>query len=191
MTLAEVIERAVDSKIAKALATKTQTVLAEYAGEDAQGKGWVVISGASMRTPLRRAVVEAEPGDIVSVTVGDGCAVMDANISNPSAGLKGVKRASAKADEARSAAAAADGKADAASDEAARAQQSADSAQQSADDAQSSADSAKSAADTAWQHADSAHEAAQTAWNHADEANDAAIAAQHSADDAADAAQTA
>ena len=101
MSLADSIEKTIDSKVKKAMRAKEQTVLAEYAGEDSQGKGWVVFSGASIKTPLSRAVVEAAKGDIVSVTVGDGSAVMDANISNPSAGLKGVKKAESKAEAAR------------------------------------------------------------------------------------------
>lgn len=169
MSLEETIEKLVDAKIAKA-SQGPQTVLAEYKGLDSQGKGWVVISGSTEATPISRAVVEANPGDTVSVTVGNGQAVMDANISNPSAGVVGVRKAAQTAQEAK-------GDAEQAIAYSSR-------AMQAANNAQESADSAGRAASRAWEHADSAGLAASAAQESADNAATAAGNAQTSADNA-------
>ena len=47
MSFEQTVEKLIDSKIAKAMQSGTQTVLAEYKGMDSQGKGWVIIAGST------------------------------------------------------------------------------------------------------------------------------------------------
>ena len=184
MSIESTIEKLVDSKIEKAMSGGTQTVLAEYKGTDSQGKGWVVIAGSTESTPISRATVEASPGDTVSVTVGDGKCVMDANISNPSAGVIGVKKVSKTAQQALE-------DANLAINYSTQARDAASKARESADAAVGYATDAKAGAENAWEHADEAAVAASTAQTSADDAVTAASAAQTSADAAGDAASTA
>lgn len=197
MSLEETIEKLVDAKIAKA-SQGSQTVLAEYKGLDSQGKGWVVISGSTEATPISRAVVEANPGDTVSVTIGDGRAVMDANISNPSAGVVGVKKVAQTAEQAKgdaekaiaystqasiaanSARASAEGAALAAAD----AQTTADAVHGLAEQAQADAVAAKTAADAAKETAEGVETIAEQARTDAGTAKNAAESAQSSANTA-------
>ena len=165
MSIQDTIEKLVDAKIAKASQGGVQSVLAEYKGTDSQGKGWVVIAGSTESTPVTRATVEASEGDTVSVTVGDGKCVMDANISNPSAGVAGVKKASQTAQQALEDANTAVTYSAIASDAAAAAKVSAEDAQQTAD---------------------AVHGMAEQALNDATAASTAAATAQAAAEDAQD-----
>jgi len=163
VSVEETIEKLVDSKIAKATSGGSQTVLAEYKGLDSQGKGWVVIAGSTESTPITRATVEASEGDTVSVTVGDGQCIMDANISNPSAGVAGVKVVAQTAQQALDDANTAVMYSEIASDAAAKATQSAEDAQQTADSVHSLAEQAQRDASSASTAAASAQAAAQAA----------------------------
>ena len=173
--MAEAIEKVVDDKIAKALRDGTQTVAAEYMGTDADGKMWVMLPGAASATPVRRSSVETSVGDTVSVTVGDGMAVIDANLTDKSAGVAGVAKVDEKATVAQETAVEAIDYATQASEAASSAQSSASSAMQSAGIARASADSA--VADAA-----RANDAATQAISDAADAADAADSAQESAD---------
>lgn len=117
--LVSTIEKLIDEKIAKALRGTTKTVPAEVAGTDDEGTTWVSLPGAESPTPVRRSSVEVSQGDIVSVTVGDGIAVIDSNISNPSAGLERVVVVQETANKAASRAISAKRKADSANKSAA------------------------------------------------------------------------
>lgn len=161
--MAEAIEKVVDDKIAKALRDGTQTVTAEYMGTDADGKMWVMLPGAASATPVRRSSVETSVGDTVSVTVGDGMAVIDANLTDKSAGVAGVAKVDEKATVAQETAVEAIDYASQASAAASSAQSSASSALQSAGIAQASADSAIADAARAYDAAESAVADAATA----------------------------
>ena len=184
MTLESTIEKLVDSKIEKAMQGGSQTVLAEYKGTDSQGKGWVVIAGSTESTPITRATVEASPGDTVSVTVGEGKCVMDANISNPSAGVVGVRKVAKTAEQAADDAEKAIMYSQQASSAASSAQASAQAAGIAAEDARVTADSVHGIAVQAQEDAAAAASAASDAQESADEAHDTAVDAQAAADTA-------
>ena len=184
MSFQGTVEKLIDAKIEKALQGGSQTVLAEYKGLDSQGKGWVIVAGSTESTPITRATVEAAPGDTVSVTIGDGQCVMDANISNPSAGVVGVQKATQTAEQAGKDAEKAIAFSEQASIAAERARTSADSAAVAADDAQRLAGEVQGIADRAMQDAANASAAAAEAQESADEAHDTAVEAQSSADSA-------
>ena len=163
MSLESTIKKLVDSKIEKAMQGGPQTVLAEYKGTDSQGKGWVVIAGSTETTPITRATVEAAPGDTVSVTIGDGKCVMDANISNPSAGVAGVRKAEMTANQAKDDAEKAIAFSQQASTAASSAQASAQSAANAAGDAQATANAVHGMAEQAQRDASTAKTAAEAA----------------------------
>lgn len=98
--IAGAISKTAAAAARKASKPKSTTLPGRYMGEDSQGKGWVLLPGASAATPVKRTSVEVRTGDTVSVTVGDGRAVIDSNISRPSAGLTTVMVVEKKADEA-------------------------------------------------------------------------------------------
>lgn len=160
--LANAIANAVEVKLDN-LRSESMTMPATYQGRDAQGKDWVLLPGATSPTPVSRMAVEAVSGDIVSVTIANGKATVDSNISNPSAGVAGVKVVENTANVAKDTA-------DVAKSTAARAIDYASAAQ-------SAADSAQSSANEAYKHADEAAQEAVNARVSAAEANAAAIAA--------------
>lgn len=168
--MVDAIERLVDEKIAKAKRGGPSTVPAEYMGEDSEGKAWVVLAGAGSMTPVRRSSVEASVGDTVSVTVSDGMAVIDANLSDKSAGMKSVAVAKETAVEAI--------------DYATQASAAASSAQSSASSALQSAGIAQASADSAVADAARANEAATQAISDAADASVAADSARDSANKA-------
>lgn len=182
--IASKVEEVVDSKVAKASRGGTTSVQAVYKGEDAQGKPWVLIAGADEPTPVRRMSVQAEVGDTVTVTVGNGMAVVDSNVSNPSASASNVERVDGKATVAQETAVEAIDYAVQASTAASNAQASADVAGQAARNAQASADSAQA-------DATRANAAANAAVADAATARTAAESAQEDADTAMLAAQKA
>lgn len=98
---AKAIAKAASDMAERASRGKPTTLPAEYRGRDSEGKPWVLLPGATDPTPVRRMSVEAEVGDTVSVTVGDGRAVVDANISNPSAGRQSVETLRRETNEVR------------------------------------------------------------------------------------------
>ena len=186
--LANAVADAIYSKSSKQAQT---TMPGTYRGKDAEGKAWVLLPGAESPTPVKRMAVEATPGDTVSVTVGNGRATVDSNISNPSAGLAGVKKVEKTANDAKSTAVQAIDYASAAQAAALAASQGAETAAAKAEEAQESADTAHAAAETAIADAATAHEAADAAVQDAAIANDAASRAQESADEAQASANTA
>ena len=102
-TIADSIEEAVDAKIAKSQRGGQKTVTAVYCGKDSDGKPYVQIPGADDTTPIRRMSVQADVGDTVTVTIENGMAVVDSNVSNPSASssnLQAVEVKTAKAQQA-------------------------------------------------------------------------------------------
>lgn len=165
--IAEAVVRAASTMAARAAQPAERTVSATYAGTDAQGRHCVVLPGSDTAVALHSMAVEAAEGDRVTVTIRDGVATGTANLSNPSAGVEGVRKAS----EAAGAAGAAvvslrrytDRRTDAAARAAGAADRKADSAQKSADDAQGAADNAQKSADDAKTAAD---DAAKTATNY-------------------------
>ena len=186
--LTKAIADAIYAKVPKQAQT---SMPATYQGKDAEGKAWVLLPGATSPTPVKRMAVEAKQGDTVSVTVGNGRATVDSNISNPSAGLAGVKKVEKTANDAKSTAVQAIDYASAAQAAALAASQGAETAAAKAEEAQESADTAHAAAETAIADAATAHEAADAAVQDAAIANDAASRAQESADEAQASANTA
>ena len=104
-TIKTAIEQVIDSKIEKALRCKTETVTAIYEGKDADGKPYVTIVGETEATPVRRMSVQADVGDTVAVTIGNGYAVVDSNVSNPSASESNLTIVDTKAEAAQKTAA--------------------------------------------------------------------------------------
>ena len=182
--MVDAIEKLVDKKIANAMRGGSSTVPATYMGTDSEGKAWVVLAGADAATPVRRTSVEAARGDMVSVTVADGMAVIDANLTDKSAGVASVAKADEKAVVAQETAVEA-------IDYASQASAAASYAQSSADSALQSAGTARIAADSAVADAARANDAATQAISDAAEAASAANAAQESAENAETAAASA
>ncbi|MBO7701988.1 MAG: hypothetical protein J6S36_03655 [Eggerthellaceae bacterium] len=96
-TIAESIEEAIDSKIEKASRGGVKTVTATYVGKDADGKPYVQIPGSDSDTPVRRMSVQADINDVVTVTIENGMAVVDSNVSNPSASSSNLAKVETKA----------------------------------------------------------------------------------------------
>lgn len=181
--IAESIERTVDYKLARSK-PRTKTVTGIYVGKDGEGKAWVRLSGANGAIPIRRMSVQADVGDTVSVTVGGGRAVVDSNVSNPSASstvVAGVNRRAVVAQQT----------AVKAIDYAVEASAASAAARASANGAQISAEKAHVAADNAEADAARAHTAADNAMAEAVRAHGAADAAQESADIAQESAEQA
>lgn len=99
--IADTVEQAVDSKIAKSQRGGVKTVTAVYCGKDADGKQYVQIPGADDTTPIRRMSVQADIGDTVTVTIENGMAVVDSNVSNPSASSSNLQAVDVKASKAQ------------------------------------------------------------------------------------------
>lgn len=175
--MVDAIEKLVDKKIANAMRGGSSTVPATYMGTDSEGKAWVVLAGADAATPVRRTSVEAARGDTVSVTVADGMAVIDANLTDKSAGVASVAKADEKAVVAQETAVEA-------IDYASQASAAAGAAQSSASTAYAAAQTAQASADSAVADAARANEAATQAISDAATAHDAADSAQDSADKA-------
>jgi hypothetical protein len=182
--LADLIEAMVDRKIAKAAEGGEKETAAKVVAIDVEGKVWVSIPGSESPTPVRRTAVEVSTGDRVSVTVSNGRAVIDSNISNPSAGMARMTATQRVANDAM-------GFANVANAAAMDAKASAEEASDQAANALASANNAANAASAAWSHADDAANAASAAWDHADDAANAANAAWELADNAGDAADAA
>lgn len=100
-TIADSIEEAVDAKIAKSQRGGQKTVTAVYCGKDSDGKPYVQIPGADDTTPIRRMSVQADVGDTVTVTIENGMAVVDSNVSNPSASSSNLQAVEVKATKAQ------------------------------------------------------------------------------------------
>lgn len=181
--LANAIANAVEVKLDN-LRSESSTMPATYQGKDAQGKDWVLLPGAVSPTPVSRMAVEAVPGDIVSVTISNGKATVDSNVSNPSAGVAGVKIVERTANVAKTTAENAIDYASAAQSAALAAQSSANNAYKHADEASQEAANAKASAIAAQSDADIANRAASAAVADAAIANQAASDAQDSADNA-------
>ena len=177
--IAPVLESIVDSKIEKALNRKNSStsVLAKYAGTDSNGKQWVVYDGTDVKAPISWSTIEAAEGDRVSVTISNGRAVMDNNLSNPSAGVIGVETAAMTAEEAKN--------------DAVTAIQYSQQAYMAAIDAQTSAESASTSAAAAAIAADDAQITANAVHGLAEQAQTDADAAKTASDDAVKAAEDA
>lgn len=167
--LAQAIANAVDAKVA-GMRPESSTMPATYQGRDAEGKGWVLLPGATDPTPVSRMAVEADLGDTVSVTVANGKATVDSNVSNPSAGLAGVKVVERTANTANATASNALTAAYDARSAATSAQASADTARQAANEAVADASTARSMAESASSDAAAASESAAIAKQSADKA---------------------
>ena len=173
--IAKAIKSAAEAKVARAAKVKVTTLPAQYMGTDSEGKGWVMLPGANGPTPVRRMAVEAKAGDTVAVTVGYGRAVVDSNISNPSAGVAGVTTVRKTAQQAQSTASQASKDAQAAIGYAT-------TARAAANDARSQAGVAAAEAQAATGHAQQALSGAQTAQDAATRATaDAATASEMAA----------
>lgn len=162
--IASKIEEAIDLKLRNALKVRTTTLPAMFSGTDDQGKGWVLLPGAPSPTPVRRSSVEASEGDTVSVTIANGRAVIDSNISNPSVGVTTVQRVEQKADDA--------GKV---------AQRASNYAQDAATAMTAARESARQALATANGISAIAEEAKESAADAAQSASDAYLSSQHAA----------
>ena len=182
--IAESIERAVDYKLARSTKQRTKTVTGVFVGKDGEGKAWVRLSGAEGAIPVRRMSVQADVGDTVSVTVGGGRAVVDSNVSNPSASSTNVAHVDKRVTVAQSTAAKAINYAVEAAAASNVAKMSASNAQASAEKAFVAADNAEAQAARANTAAENAEADAQRASDAADDAMDEAVRAHGAADDA-------
>ena len=189
--IARAVTAAAEKAAGRAMRPKSETLPARYIGRDGQGKDWVLLPGASSPTPVRRMAVEAAEGDTVSVAIGDGRAVVDSNVTNPSAGLVGVRAVGETANGAKSTAEGAAKDAAAAIDYATSARAAADDARAQADAAMAGAERADTAARSAIGDAERAYGAAEQAIGDAGRAHDAADSAQASADAAQGSAEAA
>lgn len=167
--LAKAIADAVDAKVAS-MRPESSTMPATYQGRDSEGKGWVLLPGATEPTPVARMAVEAAQGDTVSVTVANGKATVNSNLSNPSAGLAGVQVVERTANTASATASEALAAASDARTAATSAQASADTARQAATDATLDAATARSMAESATADAAIASASATVAKESADKA---------------------
>lgn len=189
--IAQAITKAAEAQAKRATRVSVTTLPAEYVGRDSEGKSWVLLPGATTPTPVRRMAVEADLGDTVSVTVGNGRAVVDSNISNPSAGVVGVRQVRSVAQGAQITAEGASKDAQAAIGYASSARLAAKDAKNQAESATASAATANEAANRAVADAATANAAAEsavadaaTAADRAASAIESAAAAQTSADNA-------
>ena len=167
--LAKAIADAVDAKVAS-MRPESSTMPATYQGRDSEGKGWVLLPGATEPTPVARMAVEAAQGDTVSVTVANGKATVNSNLSNPSAGLAGVQVVAKTADTANSNANTALVSATDAKNAAIFAQESSDTARQAAREATADAAIARTMAESASADAATASASAAIAKQSADKA---------------------
>lgn len=188
--LANAIANVVESKLDN-LRSESTTMPATYQGRDAQGKDWVMLPGATSPTPVHRMGVEAVSGDIVNVTISNGKVSVDSNLTNPSAGLAGVKVVEKTANVAKDTAVQAIDYASAAQSAALAAQSNAETAfkkaseaAQEAANAQASAVIANTAAVAATEDANVAHTMAENAVLDAAVAHDSALSAKTSAETA-------
>jgi len=180
--LSAVIETVVDSKIEKAMKRgQKKTDTGEYLGRDSNGREWVRLNGSMNTTPIKRSLVEVAKGDIVSVTVGNGYATIDSNISDPAAGLKGTTKTRKTAEKAKEDAKNAIDFATQAKSAATVAQENSVIAQREAANAGAAAQIAYREAGIAQENADIAKGAAESALTDAQVANDAAHAASEDA----------
>ena len=123
---------------------------------DGDGTCWVRIPGGADETPIRTRLVEAMPGDVVNVTISNGRATINGNVTSPTATTRSTQTAL----------------------------QTAVDAGLSAEAAMGSAQVAKEAADSAIESAETAAGAAAAAQLSADEAQAKATSASRSASDA-------
>ena len=151
---------------------------ATFQGRDSEGKPYVLLPGSDEAMPVSQMAVDAKSGDSVRVSFKDGRAVVEANLSNPAAGISTVELAqetaedaTRKAGSAAGAAANAQASADSAGIAAGMAQESANRAIADAQSAQQSAASAAASAEAAQESAETAAEAAESASEDAREAN--------------------
>lgn len=73
---------------------------AEVIRQGKDGTYWVKIPGGADETPISMAVVSAEPGDMVRVSIANGRSVMTGNVSSPSATTRTVSKVGAVANRA-------------------------------------------------------------------------------------------
>lgn len=64
---------------------------------DDQGTAWVSVPGSDAPVPAA-VIADAEPGDVVTVTVADGRAAIEGNATSPAATVRGVGRVDARVD---------------------------------------------------------------------------------------------
>lgn len=64
---------------------------------DDQGTAWVSVPGSDAPVPAA-VTADAEPGDVVTVTVADGRAAIEGNATSPAATVRGVGRVDARVD---------------------------------------------------------------------------------------------
>lgn len=189
--IAQAITKAAEAQAKRATRVRVTTLPAEYVGRDSEGKSWVLLPGATSPTPVRRMAVEADLGDTVSVTVGNGRAVVDSNISNPSAGVVGVRQVRSVAQGAQLTAEGASKDAQAAIGYASSARLAAKDAKNQAESATTSAATANEAANRAQADAATANAAAESAVADAATASESAAIAVEQANSAIESAWTA
>jgi len=192
VSIEEKADRFVDGVIgaAKALArrevrdSQESKSTATFQGRDSEGKPYVLLPGSDEAMPVSQMAVDAKSGDSVRVSFKDGRAVVEANLSNPAAGISTVELAqetaedaTRKAGSAAGAAANAQASADSAGIAAGMAQESANRAIADAQSAQQSAASAAASAEAAQESAETAAEMAESAAEDAASANESARAA--------------
>jgi len=149
--------RSVTSAAASSYANRNSHV-ATVMGKDPDGTVWVSIVGGAEQTPVNAidAMVEAEPGDTVSVTIANGRATITGNASSPAATGRTVEVVRGIAEES--------------SEDAKRALTAADTAEVAAIAATESAGIAASAAEAATEAAEIADGKATQAQESADAA---------------------
>ena len=185
------LERAIDDKIRKAVRGGQSTHLATVTRISNDGTTWVRVYGGAEETPVRRMTTDAQVGDVINVTFSGLSCMGVGNVSSPSATSKQVQVVSRESAQAAESAERAYNVANNAESDAMRARSAADSAMAEASAAHTAAGLAQSAAESAQSSADAAQTAAENAQSSADAASSAAAAAQRDATDAKDSAATA
>jgi len=169
----------------KAVRNAQDTVsIATFQGLDSEGKPWFLLPGADEAQPVSQMGVDAKAGDTVRIRFTGNKAILEANLSNPAAGVTTVAKAqetaedaTRKAGSAAGAAANAQASADSAGIAAGMAQESANRAIADAQSAQQSAASAAASAEAAQESAETAADMAESAAEDAASANESARAA--------------
>lgn len=145
--LARAISNVVNQKVRKASSrTRTKTTGRVV---KVNPDGTAVVDAGYGNTPVEKSAASVRVGDEVSITVKDGKATIDGNLSDPSASSEKVVKVEARAIDAQAEAVRARTAAETAEQDAQRAHDAADAAQESADDAQDAADAAQASADAA------------------------------------------
>ena len=86
------LEKAIDSKKSKSSRKRESSQSAVITRVDENGMAWFHIPGGAQETPAKYSAVDVAKGDVVNVTVQNGYARIDGNISAPAASDRTVQK---------------------------------------------------------------------------------------------------